>query len=997
MNKATSACAACVLLILAVSLAFGGQQEDVHGTVTDETGAIIVGAKITLDDGHGHKQTAASDEGGHYRFAAVAPSIYTLTVSAQGFADFSQSIDLTSKRTAPLNITLKVIISEKMTVSTDAPGISVEPDRNLSGITLQGVDLEALPDDPDELLDVLKQMAGTTGAPGDTSVYVDGFLEGGRLPPKEAILMIRINANPFAAEYSEPGVGRIEIITKPGLGAMHGGFRFNFLDSALNARNPFSPIRPAFQSRTFNVFLSGPIIRNRWSYFLDAERREQDPNGVVNATIVDPRTFAIIPFSTTVLTPSGLTSFSIRTDYLLTKKNTIAVWYRHTLNDSLNQGVGGFSLPDLSSSRSSRDETLRFSFTTIATERAVNEMRMELSKRITSAHSSSTAPEINVTQAFNSGGNQGSLLSSNTNDNLQAVDNLTYTYNKHTIKTGFRAVAVRYSNTSESNFGGTFSFANDVERGPNGAPLLGPDGKTTPISAIESYRRTLLGLPGYGPSQFTINRGDPFIGFSQWEMAWFIQDDWRRSQHMTISYGLRHEFQTHLQDKVNFAPRFGIAWAPGKNPKGTFRAGSGIFYSQLSPSITADTTRLDGLHELSLLIQRPSFFPDVPQSFSNAQIRQTTIKVKAADLQAPYSFISTGSYERQLPLKLFGSIGYTYQRGVHLLLSRDTNAPLPGIGPAEPNSKPFPDQGQILEYESAGRSVRHELKLTLRTNISRKLSLFSNYILASTHSTTDGSGTVPADSYNIALDYGRANYDVRHRFFVGGSISLPKDIRVSPFISVTSGRPFNITTGFDNNGDRIYSDRPAFPNPSDPPAVVLGYIHTPFGVFNPNPQPGDVIIPRNFGNGPGLVSINMNFSKTIGFGPPPSRGFSGQARTGEDDNSQGADQNQPQNNGPRGRGDGGRGPGGGGGGRGGFGGGFGGGGGGRGGGGGGRGGGGGSDASHRYTMTFSVNVNNIINHTNFAQFNGVLGTPLFGLPNAATGPRRIELAARFNF
>jgi len=291
--------------------------------------------------------------------------------------------------------------------------------------------------------------------------------------------------------------------------------------------------------------------------------------------------------------------------------------------------------------------------------------------------------------------------------------------------------------------------------------------------------------------------------------------------------------------------------------------------------------------------------------------------------------------------------------------------------------------------------VRHELKLTLRTNISRKLSLFSNYILASTHSTTDGSGTVPADSYSIALDYGRANYDVRHRFFVGGSISLPKDFRISPFISVSSGHPFNITTGFDNNGDRIYSDRPAFPNPNDPPAVVLGYIHTPFGIFNPNPQPGDVIVPRNFGNGPGLVSINMNFSKTIGFGAPPSRGFSGQARNGEDDTSQGGDQAQPQNNGPRGGG--GRGPGGGGGGgRGGFGGGFG-GGGGRGGGGGGRGGGGGSDASHKYTMTFSVNVNNIINHTNLAGLNGVLGTPLFGLPNAASGPRRIELAARFNF
>jgi hypothetical protein len=985
LPKPTSATAACVfLLICLVSLGLAGQTQEFHGTITDEAGAIIVGAKVTLEDGQGHKQVTLSDETGHYRFAAVAPGLYALIVAAQGFADFSQTIDLTSRRPTPFNITLKVVISEKMEVTTDKPGISVEPDQNLTGLTLQGMDLDALPDDPDELLDVLKQMAGTTGAPGDTSVYVDGFLEGGRLPPKEAILMIRINANPFAAEFSEPGVGRIEIITKPGLSTMHGGFRFNFLDSAFNARNPFSPIRPPFQSRTFNVFLSGPIIRNRWSYFIDAERREQDPNGVVNATIVDPRTFAIVPFSTTILTPTGLTNFTIRTDYLLTKKNTIAVWYRHTINDALNQGVGGFSLPDQSADRSSRDETLRFSFTTIATERAVNEIRMELSKRTTGTHSSSTAPQISVFDAFTSGGNQGSLLSSNTNENLQFVDNLTYTYKKHTIKTGFRTEAVHFGNLSESNFGGAFTFANDVERGPTGAPILSSDGKTIPISAIESYRRTLLGLPGYGPSQFTINRGDPFIGFSQWEMAWFVQDDWRRSQHMTISYGLRHEFQTHLQDKLNFAPRFGIAWAPGKSPKATIRAGAGIFYSQLSTSVTADTTRFDGLHELQLLIQHPAFFPNVPEVFSGAQIRQSTIKEKAPDLQTPYSFITTASYERQLPLKLLGSIGYTYQRGIHLLLSRDTNAPLPGIGPPDLNSRPFPDNGQILEYESAGMSIRHELKLTLRTNVSRRLSLFSNYILASTHSTTDGSGTVPADSYNIALDYGRANYDVRHRFFVGGSISLPRDFRVSPLISVSSGHPFNITTGFDNNGDRIFSDRPAFASAGDPGAII-----TPFGIFNPNPKPGDQIIPRNFGNGPGLVSINMNFSKTIGFGPPPSRSFPGQARAGGDDTQQG--DLQPQ--GPQGpRGGGGRAGGaGGGGGRGGFG-----GGGGRGGGGGNRGG-GGSDANHRYTMTFSVNCNNIINHTNLAGFNGVLNTPLFGLANAATGPRRIELAARFNF
>jgi hypothetical protein len=966
--------AVCFLLLLASPvLGAAVQSTELRGTIADETGAVIGGAQVTLDDGQGHKQVAQSDESGRYRIAAIAPAVYTLTVAQEGFATFSQQIDLTSRRTAPLNVTLKVIITEQMQVKPDTPGISVEPDRNLSAITLTGADLEALPDDPDELLDVLRQMAGSTGSPGDATVYVDGFREGGRLPPKEAIAMIRINASPYAAEYSEHGRGRIEIITKPGTSRMHGGFRFNFLDSALNARNAASPLKPSFQSRTFNFYLSGPIIRNRWSFFFDAERREQDPNGVVNAFVIDPKTFAITPFSTAVLTPSGLTNFTIRTDYLATKRNTIGVWYRHTINDQLNQGVGGFNLPGQGSDRSSRDETFRFSLTTTATEHSVNEIRMELSKRTTEAHGNVSGPQIDVFQAFNSGGNQ--TLTSNTNDNLEYTDNFTYTLNKHTFRAGIRMDAVHFADINQSNFSGIFIFASDFERDSNGVPIVNSQGSRTPISAIEAYRRTLLGLPGYGPSQFSITRGDPFVGLSQWEFGSFIQDDWRVSPSLTISAGLRHEFQTHLQDKLNFAPRFSLAWAPGgKTAKGTIRAGAGVFYSRLDPGITADTTRLDGEHQLQIVIQRPDFFPNVPATFTGAEVRQATIKEKDPSLNAPYQIITSIGYERQLPWKLFGSIQYEYQRGVHLLLTRDINAPLPGIGAPQSGSRPLADQGQILQYESVGTSVRHDMLVTLRGNIGRRFSFQGNYVLATTHSTTDGSGTTPADSYNIALDYGRANYDTRHRFFMFATINLPRDFRISPFITAASGRPFNITTGFDNNGDRIFSDRPAFASANDPGAIV-----TPFGIFNPNPKAGDLIIPRNFGNGPSQVNLNMNFSKTIGFGPPPPSNWPGQAR-----NQQDGQQPRPGGQRPRGAG----GPGGGGrGGAGGF-----------GGGGGGRGGdAGGADQNHKYTVTFNVNVNNILNHTNLGNFNGVLTSPLFGLSNSAAQARRIELAARFNF
>jgi hypothetical protein len=403
-----------------------------------------------------------------------------------------------------------------------------------------------------------------------------------------------------------------------------------------------------------------------------------------------------------------------------------------------------------------------------------------------------------------------------------------------------------------------------------------------------------------------------------------------------------------------------VAWSPDKNGKSTIRGGAGIFYAGVSTGITSDAIRLNGEHEVSIVIPEPDFFPNVPTSFAGISPQFTTTRIKAADLNDPYSIISSIEYDRSLPKNLIASVGYSYQKGVHLLRTRDLNAPIPGT-----DTLPFPGQGPILDYESTGESVRQELRLTVRGNLGRRVNLFANYILASTHSNTDGAGTAPADSYDPSTEWGRASFDQRHHAFLGGTISLPKDFRMNPLIQIASGRPFNITTGRDNNLDSLFTDRPAFASASSPGAIV-----TPFGVFNPNPQPGDQIIPRNFGNGPGMVLVSVNFSKTFGFGPAP-------AQYG----------NQAQNGGAAG-GSRGRGGAGGGGGR-------------AGGGGflGGSGFGGGTGASslHKYTVTFNVNVNNLINHTNLGPYNGALTSRFFGLANSALQPRRIELAMRFNF
>lgn len=948
--------------VIAAALAAQGRVE-LRGTVSDETGAVLAAVDVVVERSTGQKRVARTDERGRYRIADLTPGSYTLRVEVEGFAPFAERIDLSEA--ASLDITLKVFISERVEVKDDASTISVEPESNLSAIVLTGADLDALPDDPDELLETLRMMAGATGGRDEAAIYVDGFREDGRLPPKEAILRIRLNSNPFSAEYNEPGNSRVEVITKPGSDTFHGGLRFNFNDESLNARNAFAPSRAPLQVQNYGANLSGPVIRNRWGFFLSMDRRAQDENEVVNATILNPVSLAPEGFVTTVLTPTRRVNYSLRTDFLATPKHTLGFQYRRAGRKQLNEGLGGgFDLPERAYDRTANDDTLRFYLTSIISERAVNELRLELGRDRSETRALTDAPAIIVLDAFGAGGNQGSLFEDETERELEFIDNLTYTYGKHSFKLGVRAEGESRQVFNRANFGGTFTFGTDVERSADGMALLDASGEPTPISALELYRRVLAGVPGHRPSQFSVVRGEPFVSVSQWEMGWFAQDDWRISPRLTVSYGLRHEFQTNLDDRLNVAPRFGLAWQPDRKGASSVRFGAGVFYDYVGDRITFDTRRLDGERQQQFVIRRPAVFPEIPDLLDGADRRHPTIRVKAEDLAMPYSIISTVSYERLLPARIFASAGYTWTRGVHLLRTRNINAP---TAADEDAIIPRPDQGPILQFESTGLSTRHELWLGFRTNVGR-FSLFGRYTLSSTRSDTDGAGQLPADSYDLATEWGRSSSDARHQVFIGGSFSLPWQVRLSPFINASSGRPFNITTGRDNNHDTFFNDRPSIADPGDPGAVV-----TEFGAFNPNPDRGDEIIPRNFGQGPGSVDVNLSVSKTFSFGPP--RGFAARAAAQED----GA-RVERRVEGPRGTGRGGR---------------F----GGRGGRDWGRGGFGrqGEDSRRKYSLTMSVNTRNLFNSTNLAGFNGVLTSAIFGTANRALASRRVEASLSFRF
>ncbi len=271
---------------------------------------------------------------------------------------------------------------------------------------------------------------------------------------------------------------------------------------------------------------------------------------------------------------------------------------------------------------------------------------------------------INVLDSFNGGGSP-CCPSKTRLDQLDWQDYLTWTHKKHTIKGGFQLEYDNDRNLAATNFNGTYTFSSLAQYSNviNGIDV--PLDPTDPNSPLVAAR----------PTQFTINRGDPLVRYNQYEAAWFVQDDFRLRPNLTLSLGLRHEFQSHLQDKINFAPRFGIAWSPFADRKTTIRLGGGIFFARLTSSLYEDTLRYNGTTVQSIVIRNP-LWPDPFAGSPLVDPGNTIIRTLEPNLEAPYVINFMGSIEHQLPRGFLVSASYIFTRGVHQLRSRNINAPL---------------------------------------------------------------------------------------------------------------------------------------------------------------------------------------------------------------------------------------------------------------------------------------------------------------------------------
>lgn len=962
-----------VLIAAALLLAFGSHNNssaqqpggELAGRVIDQLGAVVVGATVTVVDESGGERNATTDGGGNYLLKNIKPGRYLVRVFAEHFSLTEQpDVEISGGKRAKLDLTLTVTLeAQSVVVSTEAP-LNVASDHNRNALRLGRKQLDALPDDPDDLAASLRALAGPSAGMSGSEIYVDGFSSNVTVPSKESIKEVRLNENPFSAEYDKLGFGRIEIITKAGTNKFSGQTFFNFSDESLNARNPFAANRAPFQSRYFGGSLSGPIVANKLSFFFDADHRSVIDNAVVNGFVLD-NAFNVAPLERAVLVPQSRTYLAPRLDYQVNPSNSLIVRYSFLRQRIQDTGVGEFNLPSRGIDANISQHAFQVTETSVLNAVAVNETRFQFfSNRLEQSGNSST-PTIRVLDAFTGGGAPFGLAFNNS-DSWELHNNTTISRAAHVIKFGARLRGIKLKESLPQNYNGTYTFVGGTAPAldANYQPIIDPTTGlpvSTQITSIERYSRTQALLArnataaqiralGGGATQFSIVSGNPLARVSQFDAGLYVLDDWQVRPGLSLGLGLRYERQTNIESNLNFAPRFSFAWAPGQvavdsDPKTVIRGGFGIFYDRVGEGLQLQARHDNGTAQQQLITSDPALlgaYPFLP-TLSVGDPSLQTIRRIAPDISAPYSMQWGASLERQLPFNTTLAVSYVNTRTLHVLRSRNINAPLPGTylnGNPQSGIRPFGNIGNIYEYESGGTFKQSQLVFNLFTELNSGLSLFGSYILNNARSNTDGAESFPADSYDLSGEFGRAFLDSRHRFIGGGSIPAPWKLNFSPLIIASSGRPFNIITGVDTNGDTMFTERPAFATDLNKPGVIV----TKFGAFDPNPLPGQQLIPRNYGQGPAFVLVMLRVGRTFEFGDMPQSAS------------------------------------------------------------------GGSGQEKRFKLSFSLQVMNLLNHTNAGTVIGNLSSPLFGNSNATSkgsfsdgsaagsfNSRRVEAQIRLRF
>src|SRR5579864_299000 len=782
--------------------ASGGESaitRSVSGVVLDPSGASIAGARVALRTTEPNTALETqTDATGAFRFENVRTGKYQLEVQADGFRTTQVQATISARRTPAFRVVLPILVqTENVTVATgeNVPLVSTDTQGNQNTNSIDRDALDRIPVFDQDYITAMSRFLddNATGTNGVTLV-VNGIEANGPGVPPSAVQEVRINNNPYSSRFSRPGRARLEIITKGGTPDYHGSLNFMFRDSVFDASNAFAVVKPPERREYFEGSVTGPLGHSKHTSFLlslDDDILDQQDIMDVNA-IAAAESLGFGPIAQTLPNPTHHFFGSGRVFHDLANGDQFWIGYSYEHRSSENQGAGGTTLPSAATNTHFLEHEINVSYLHQFSPHWLNQLRFLVGHYDNSVVSLNSSAQIASSGLFTAGGAQAD--SRRTEYHFDGTDFATYANGKHQISFGIDVPDISRRGLDDfTNRAGTYTFASA--------------GAYSAASA----------------STYLVQTGQGHVAFLEKVLCGFVEDNIRLKPNFSLYLGLRYYWQNYFHDDPdNFAPRVSFAYAPTDKSKTVIRGGAGLFYDRTGPSPIGDLLHFNGVNLLRFIVETPTY-PFPAGGLVGLPVSIVTLDPRS---RMPYVLQYSLGVERQVTAKSTVSAVYIGNRGIDSFRSVDANAPaLVGGNWVPPN----PSLGQVRQIQSQGYLKGNALELTFRGKPSKYFSGQVQYTLSRMNNNTSGITYFPANSYDPTADWGRSDNDRLHKFDLLASTQPTRFFNLGVALSLYSGKPVNITTGADNNGDGILNDRTAG-------------------------------IPRNSMAGPGTIELDLNLS-----------------------------------------------------------------------------------------------------------------------------------------